>query len=442
MIYTAQQTGDTEAVIAVSDVAPGRPPTTLYPQGSLPSNLVNTVGFSYSSDCLALGDPFTVTIPNPRGYYTDKFLRGQTVQLYLRNPNVLGNQPTLKHLGIITRRRQSVSTAGSALTLTSNDLGWHLANNDAPLWYVLDNAKLIHLLQDRRWIDPSWGIQGIRISNAVNRQLKQNVNNGRAQAALDLQVLGTLVHIQVEVGDKVADHLTNYCRKINRLLSVSCDGYLQVWLPDYDREPLFSIDLHDLSDPARNRNGVLDCFIEEDISTIYTNVTCVGEMVGGDLTLDPADQNATKRRGDLVNNFSLPFTHRMGFADGDIFTKTDARSQALWAYNKGIFDSWQAVYVVRGHYQRNAQAQRAWWWEADQMVAVNDSVNGLFGNFWCSAVRCDRDDNGDRTYVTLRRPCLQASFGQYKRPPRITGSPIATSGSSQTTENKTTVTGR
>ena len=58
----------------------------------------------------------------------------------------------------------------------------------------------------------------------------------------------------------------------------------------------------------------------------------------------------------------------------------------------------------------------AWWWEADQMVAVNDSVNGLFGNFWCSAVRCDRDDNGDRTYVTLRRPCLQASFGQYKRP--------------------------
>ena len=52
-----------------------------------------------------------MTIPNPRGYYTDKFLRGQTVQLYLRNPNVLGNQPTLKHLGIITRRRQSVSTA-------------------------------------------------------------------------------------------------------------------------------------------------------------------------------------------------------------------------------------------------------------------------------------------------------------------------------------------
>ena len=45
VIYAAQQTGDTEAVIAVSDVAPGRPPTTLYPQGSLPSNLVNTVGF-------------------------------------------------------------------------------------------------------------------------------------------------------------------------------------------------------------------------------------------------------------------------------------------------------------------------------------------------------------------------------------------------------------
>lgn len=442
MIYAAQQTGDTEAVITVSDVPPGRPPTTIFPPDSTPLQLVNTVAFSYSSDCLALGDPFTVTIPNPRGIYTDKFLRGQTVQLFLRNPNVVGNQLTLKHLGIITRRRQSVSAAGSVITLTCNDLGWHLANNDAPLWYVLDNAKLIHLLQNPDWIDPSWGIQGIRITNAINRQLKQNVNNGRAQASLDLAALGTLVHIQVEVGDKVGDKLTEYCRRINRLLSVSCDGYLQVWLPDYEREPLFSIELHDLFDPARNRNGVLDCFIEEDLSTIYTNVTCVGEMVGGDLTLDPANQNATKRRGDLVNSLALPFTHRMGFADGDIFSRADARAQALWAYNKGIFDSWQAVYVVRGHYQRSAQAQRAWWWEADQMVAVHDSVNGLYGNFWCSAVRCDRDENGDRTFVTLRLPCLTASFGQYKRPPRITGSVVASKGTAQTTETKTTVTSR
>lgn len=75
------------------------------------------------------------------------------------------------------------------------------------------------------------------------------------------------------------------------------------------------------------------------------------------------------------------------------------------------------------------------------MVAINDSVNGLFGTFWISAVRCDRDDNGDRTFITVRKPCLQASFGQYKRPPRILGSPIDTHGPSVTTTTKTTVTG-
>lgn len=441
MNFATQQTDDTEAVITVIQKPPLAAKNAVYGSDSNQLKLVNTVSFSYSSDCLQLGDPFTVTIPNPRGQYTDKFFRGQTVELYLRNPNVLGNQPTLKHTGIITRRRQSCSGSGTVIQLTCNDLGWHLANNDAPLWYVLDYAKLVHLLQDERWIDPSWGFKGIRISNAVNRSLRQNVNNGRAQAQLDQAALGTLVHIQVEVGDKVADQLTEYCRRMNRLLSVSCDGYLQVWLPDYDREPLFRLELHDLSDPARNRNAVLDCFVEEDLAGIYTNITCVGEMVGGDLALDPADQNASKRRGDFVNEWALPFRRRMGIADGNIFERNEARLQAEWAYNRGIFDSWQAVYVVRGHWQRPAGSQRAYWWESDQMVAINDSVNGLFGTFWISAVRCDRDDNGDRTFITVRKPCLQASFGQYKRPPRILGSPIDTHGPSVTTTTKTTVTG-
>lgn len=443
MITSQQQTGETEAVIAVSDQAPGTTPRNIYPPGSTPPTLVNTVGFSYSSDVLALGDPFSVTIPNPRGQYTDKFLRGQCVKLMLRNPNVLGNALTTKHLGIITRRRQSVSARGSSIQIDCADLGWHLANNDAPLYYKLQYGRLYDLLTDPAWIDPSWGIQGIDVDSATNRLLRQNVNNGRAQAAIDAQaVLGALTYIQVEPGDKVADHIAGYCRRINRIVNVSCDGYIQVWRPSFNREPKFRIELHDVDDPSRNRNGVIDCYVEEDISSIWTRITCIGEIVGGDLALDPANQNAAKRRGDFVNPFALPFEHRRTFADGDIFDYPEARAQALWAYNRGIFDSWQAVYIVRGHWQRPASGQRAWWWESDEMCAVDDTVNGLSGNFYISSVRCDRDEQGDRTVVTLRKPCLQASFGEYRRPPRIKGSIIDTSGATTTTATKTTVVSR
>lgn len=453
MNTTQQQDASTEAVITVTEstlesyggtsasaaqrgqAGPSPVPTT---EVTL-TKLVNTVGFSYSSDVLQLSDPFSVQVPNPRGKYTDKFKRGNTIKLFLRNPNVEGNALTLKHLGLIVRRRQSVSSRGSMIQLDCADLGWHLTSNDAPLWYRLQYAKLQQLLEDPKFIDPSWGIRGVATDNATNRLLRQAVNNGRAQAAIDLQALGTLTYIQVEPGDKVADLIAQYARRINRLVNVSCDGKIVVWVPDYERDPLFRIELHDVSDPARNRNGVIDCYIEEDISSIYTNVTCIGEIVGGDLTQDPANQNATKRRGDFVNPFALPFVHRTNFCDGDIFNKTDAKAQALWRYNRGIFDSWQAVYVVRGHWQNARPGSRAWWWESDQLCEVADYVNGLFGIFYISSVRCDRDEQGDRTTVTLRKPCLTASFGGYKRPPRIVGSVVDTSGKTTSTETKTTV---
>lgn len=434
MNQTQSMTKDTQAVITVLDAGQ----SAYGPNATAPTQLVNTVGFSYSSDVLVLGDLFSVVIPNPRGLYTDKFLRGQTVQLHLQHPDVNGNAPTLKQLGIIVRRTQSCSASGSVVQLDCADLGWHLLNNDAPLWFRLQYAKLYTLLTDPSWIDPSWQIRGLTTDKLTDKLIRQGVRNGRAQAALDQQALGTLAYIQTEPGDKIADVVSEYCRRINRLVGMSCDGYLTVWLPSYSQEPAYQIDFHGFDENTRTQNNVIDVVISEDISTIYTQVICIGENVGGDLAQDPADQNATKRRGAFVNPYALPFVHRTGFADGDIFNRTDAAAQALWRYNRGIFESWQAVYVVRGHYQA-LPGKRALWWECDSMCAVNDTVNGLRGSFYVAAVRCDRDEQGDRTTVILRKPVLAASFGVYKNPPRITGSVVDYSGTTTSTGQKVQV---
>ncbi len=415
-----QQTAETEAVITVSDQAPGTPKSqAVFPPGSTPPTLVNTVLFSYSSDVMQLGDAFTVTVPNPRGQYTGKFIVGQCVQLFLKNPNVNGNQLTLKHLGIIVDKQVSCSSRGSVIQLTCCDLGWHLANNDAPLFTPLNGVKWQELLTSPKWIHPSWGIRGLSTDNDFQRRVRQGgvLPQGRAQYALDLQALGTLVYIQVEPGDKISEIITSYCRRVNRLVNVTCDGYLQIWLPDYQREPLYRLELHDYNDPNRNRNGILESHITENISTLYTQVTCVGENVGGEFAADPG-QNSQKRIGNFVNNGLLPFLHRVNFADGEIFAKNTAEKQAAWFYRRGIFDSWQAVYVVRGHWQQQ-QGQRAYWWESDQLCAIEDRVNGLSGTFYIAAVRCDRDENGDRTFITLRKPVLSASFGEFPPPESI-----------------------
>lgn len=387
------------------------------PTESSATRIVNTVQFSYSSDVLQLGDPFSLVIPDPRGTYRDKFLVGQTVRVSLRNPNVDGGALTLKALGIITSRTRTSNGSGTVLQITGADLGWHLQNCHAPPWYNLQKPTWEQLLSDPKWIHPSWGIRGWRESNEINRRLKQRLNQGRAAAIIELQLaLQVLTYIQVEPGDTIADHLAAYARRINCLINVSCDGYLQIWRPDYNREPLFSIEYHDVAEFEKDKNNVLDCTMSSTIDGRYTQVSCIWERLDEDLTPNPTNQNFGKYNHSFINEHALPFYRLFAFSDGDLYNDTDAKAQALWRYNKGVFDSWQVVYTCRGHWQKNAGQQRAYWWESDQMCAVNDTVNGIRGNFYIASVRCDRDERGDRTIITLRKPCLQANFGVYRQP--------------------------
>ena len=410
-------------------------------RSQIPETIVNSVSYSYSSDALALGDPFTIDIPNPRGIYTDKFLCGQTVKLYLKNPHVEGGVRTLKRTAVIVRRDQSCGKQGRMIHLDCADLGWHLANNDAPIWYVLQGSSLYRLCTDTRWIDPSWGIKGIAVDTATDRIIRQGLNQGRQERELELQdILGTFVKIQTDVGDSVAAVISEYARRENRIVNVSSDGYLQIYKPDYSIEPKFRIELHDISDRRRNVNNVIDVRISEDCTPKATHYICTGEQLGGNLAPNnPTDQNSTRRRGDYINRFALPFYKRKTFADNlGVFDASHAKRAAQWAYERGIFESWQAVYVVRDHWQKPDGQSRAWWWESNEMCVVNDTLNGISGTFWISSVRCDRTMQGDTTTVTLRKPCFEPAFGRYPIPPKLSQSiKDWLSGKSQTTETKT-----
>src|SRR5262249_24973294 len=144
--------------------------------------------FSYTSNVLQMGDPFSVTVPDPRGQFVDKLLPGHSVRFYLSNPSVAGGARTPKATGIITQRELVSDARGTIIRVTGADLGWHLLHNDAPLWFNLRGVTFERLanacifphkvFKDRRGnpvADPKWGFQGIRTDNAANRKLKAHL---------------------------------------------------------------------------------------------------------------------------------------------------------------------------------------------------------------------------------------------------------------------------
>lgn len=397
---------------------------------------IDTSGFSYASDVLSVGDPFAVTVPNPRGRFTKKLGIGERITLKLSNAEVNGGTLTTKLRGRIVEREASSDPSGTRIQLNCADLGWHLANCCAPTWYCLTEGTFLDLftdgyLQDGKkqtgLLDPAWGLLGqtdatgiwratIQTSNEPTlaerlgrtsslSKLSVRLNKAQAVAMNLMGVFAPLYRVQTEAGDKVFDVLAEYSRRNNLLVNVSSDGVIQVWNPDYTRKPLYKIHYTD-DDQRRQRNNVLGVRLYEALQGRFTEVTCVGELVAANFaTLDPNNFNAGKLRGTFRRN-NFPFVHRKTVVDGEMFDSSLAARQAEWHYKRELFNSFIYEVTVKGHHQNGV------WWESDTMCAVDDDVTGVKGNLYVASVRYERTNAGDITHVAMRLPnLLSAAFG-------------------------------
>lgn len=392
-------------------------------------DVFDVMELDYSSDMMIVGDEQHLVISNYRGRYTDKLPLGSLMSLYMSHPDVAGGAQTLRHYGrIIRREAESSTTAGNVIRLTTADLGWHLAKCCAPLWFNLEQGTDRDLLDPERsrtgrtgrrshFLDPSFGLKGFRGSNKVNRQRKQSLSAARALA---LNEALKLFAIQVEPGDLILDKQLEYAKRHNLLVNVSVDGYVQAWIPDYERKPSYRIIRR-----GGNSNVISGKRIE-DAQTQYTEVECVGEQFDfqGDND-DKTGPNAGKKRGKFTSAMapegqksSLPFLHRHTFADPDMYEKRYAQQHAEWAYKRGLFDSFSLEYVVLDHHQDGL------WWESDTMVSVDDEDLGVVGNFYCQRVSSQVSPRaGNISTILLRKPGLLTAFGgEYPgAPPAVIG---------------------
>ena len=367
--------------------------------------------FSYDSDVLQLGDPVSFRIANVDGQYNGKLNIGDSLEFYPRDPDVANGIPIRSLKGLVTKiERTSDFEGGTQMTVTGADLGWHLTNNSAPLWKNLRGITFDSLLE--KLIDPSWGIVGVRDGNVGNRTIRQ----GRQAPEVQI-VAGGTVHtvaqwIVVEPGEMVADLIMRYARRFRLLVNVSQDGYLQVWSPDYSQAPSYAFHHHALTDSDRRLNNVKKAKLIESIDGVFTDLTCVGTKVIPDQAdnagkggpAGPVGPSFGHFRGDFHAE-ALPFVRRNIFTDSEPFGSDGALQRARWRYERGIFDSWTLEYEVTGH------SQNGRFYVPDTMCEVHDSVHNVFGNYYISAVRLERDqekNGGTRARITIKRPNLLA----------------------------------
>jgi len=365
--------------------------------------------FSYVSDMMGLGDTCSFSVV---GDETGETLRrlplGAKVKLRLNNPAVNKGKWTLKHLGRIIVRDASLGEG--VIKVTSADLGWHLTSCHAPLYKRFRGLKLNDVVNPAAgFIDPSFGFVGIRTAdnNALNRRLKQ----GRALLQAEQQrVLDTLQVVQVEPGETFYDCLTRYAARENLLIGVTVDGFIQLWNPDYERDPLYSFESSD------KRSNVSDARRHDEAASRYTDVTVVGEALALGVQMNnPNDPNATKRRGTYRAPGVLPFINRHTSADGEMLDGKMAAAAAEWTWKRGLFDSHYIEVKVPDHFQGSN------WYESDELAQVRFPGLSTDGRYYVQSVRCDSTiKDGDVTTLTLRWPyLLSAAYGVWGSRPKL-----------------------
>ena len=378
------------------------------------TRIPNIKSFSYSSDVLAVGDQSSVIIPDPRRLYLDKTKRGTRVELSLSNPLVQGGAETKKLVGRIWEQDiNSSSSGGTVITLTIRDLGVHLFD-EPPIWTNLFHATFRDFLE--KSIDPSWGFQGVRptTGNDASRFLRQSLPNSRQNAVLTRNKtdLVPFIVIQTEPGQKIYDILVEYCKRAGYLVNVSPDGWIEFFKPNDIQAPQYRLEYHDPDidgAAAAARNNVLDppgAHVVNSADPLYTDVTCISEVVTPDMiqeaaqSVDPNFNKIVSQAPHGIYLSLLPFRKYAAFVDMNQITQDQVNARAAWKSGMGQFQSFTLSVTVRGHQQGGI------WWEADTMASVEMPVVGISTPLYVQAVRCDRDDAGDRTALTLRLPGL------------------------------------
>ena len=368
--------------------------------------------FSYVQDVMQLANPFSAEIPDPDSKWSKVVTRGAKAEVYLSNPDVNNGRQNLKLTGRVREVEQGTRAGtGRVLRVTGADLGYHLTRDSGPLGFALSRTTYKKLLQ--ALIDDSWGFRGVRFgdANSLNRQIllgrKQKLLQYTAPNEVPLQYIG------IEPGETASAILTDVARFSAKLLTVSADGYLQAWNPDYNRTPAYEFEYHGIDEKDRSLNNIEEVSISSSADTLATDITCVGEILLQLSLPHPDDPHPGRKIGSAHNPALLPYISRETYTDTEQFSAKYCQANAEWKMKMNIFNSWAYKCSSPYHHQRGT------WFAADMIVSLLDTVNhddssgvvrGISGRYWIPRVELhwDKDKGGGTSFMIRHKDLLSA----------------------------------
>jgi hypothetical protein len=207
-----------------------------------------------------------------------------------------------------------------------------------------------------------WGIQGV---TALNRdefiKLGRRVGVDRAQIQLEQgKRYGQLLPpLQTEVGESVYDifsraaRLTGLTASQGSFVSVSADGYVQIFNPDdsKDREPLYVFEDHLDSRNLRVKRSKLVLSGED----LYTEYDCYGSVIAPlqqptpDKVIDP---NAGRFFGQVARSILGPSDNllfrRLTFSDPEQYKRGFAETRADWRMRQSLYKELSIQLTIQG----------------------------------------------------------------------------------------------
>jgi len=373
--------------------------------------------FAWESNIMVLADQWSVTVPCPNGKALgtdgqwvpahEAFKEGARVKFYVRDPDVRGNVLLCKLVGrLVTIDDSEDPQGGYVVRLSGYDLGWHLTTGHGRVFTNLRGVKWQTFLQTNVLNDAfGWGFAGIRPNNILNK----NFRLGRAAivAAQSPTIGAVQPRFQIDVGQSLGPLLIEFAKREKYLLNVSADGYLQFFKPDYTQETLYSFSHRLRSDELGSEfNNVRGAKLRRSADDLYTRVECWSTVTRPPAISDSEDPNEGRYHGTYQDLGTLPFFRAFTFSDGEQIGQAKVDARAKWRWQRGIFDSWEYTFTVKGISQNGVP------YEPDTMCEIVDEVRGLNGRYYISSVRYSRKlakagldgQAGTTCQITIKKP--------------------------------------
>ncbi len=316
----------------------------------------NFKSYIIEADLYTADDAFSLEVSNPE----IEIKKGHQCDLYINDKH--------EFTGIVDRVIRGYDKGGTKLRIEGRDLMGLLVDSYCEEFITLQNTTVKALAERLLKKVPFINRKKIIYQSNFSGKLKNKAKTGSTVAFLDTPH----AYSQIEPGMTIFEVLKDYAGSRGMMFFTLHDGTFVFGKPKETGDPLFNL----VCTKEGWNNNVLEGEFIEDISTLHSKYTVVGQQQGKD-SIDTTAIN-TKT---TIENKTWPF-----YENGKLRmykpyvarNNNDYQSPALaarMALEQARYQGFQLTYKVPGHSQGGRN------WTINELAEVNDDVLGVKGSY-------------------------------------------------------------